>query len=39
MQGGKQRPRLNDERAAGDLFDPTRDAEAVQLRGGEGLED
>src|SRR5436190_3482134 len=39
MESGEQRTRLNDERAARDLFDPTRDAEAVQLRGGEGLED
>jgi hypothetical protein len=39
MQGGEQRTWLNDERAARDLFDPTRDAETVQLRSGEGLED
>jgi len=38
MQRWKERPWLDDERAACDLLNPTRDAKAVQVAGGERLE-
>src|SRR5688572_2688432 len=39
VQGGEERSRLNAEGAAGDLLDAARRAEAVQLAGGERLQD
>src|SRR5262245_10922917 len=38
MKGGKQRPRLDDEGAAGDLLDASGHTKSVELAGRQGLE-